>query len=65
MEVGSGIEVRGERTGELLRLYSPMNRALGQLCAGYTPDELEAIRDFIRRLSMAGSDAVATLRSAD
>lgn len=59
------IDVRRERAGELLRLYSPMNRSVAQLCASYRLDQLEVIRDFIWGLAKAGSEAAAALRSAD
>ena len=59
------IEAQHKRAGELLRLYSPMNRSLGKLCASYTHDQLEVIRDFVSRLVEASVEAAATLRSTE
>lgn len=59
------IDVLRARGGELIRLYGPMNRSLGKLCAGYTLEQLEAIRDFVRRAAEAGIDAAQTLRTTE
>lgn len=59
------IDVLGDRGGELVRLYGPMNRSLAKLCAGYTIGQLEIIRDFLRRASEAGVDAAQTIRATE
>lgn len=56
------VEVVTDRSGELLRLYGPMNRALGRLCAGYSPAELTIIVDFLEKAASAGTDATTELR---
>lgn len=47
-----------DRTTEVFRLYSGMNAAMDQICAGYEDDELELIADFLRRTADAGRTAV-------
>jgi DNA-binding MarR family transcriptional regulator len=51
-----------DRGSELVRLYAPMNRSLGEICADLTESELEVIRDFLRAAAAAGDDAAAELR---
>jgi len=48
--------VRG-RNGELFRLYSGMNTAMDELCAGYSEDELTLIAGFLQRATAAGHTA--------
>lgn len=57
------IAARFDRAGEILRLYGPMNRSIAKLCAGFSPAELEVIRDFLRRVGEAATNAGATARS--
>ncbi|WP_033294847.1 MarR family transcriptional regulator [Amycolatopsis jejuensis] len=52
--------VRG-RTGEVFRVYSGMNSAMDDLCAGYTEEELVLIAGFLRRTTEAGRAATAEL----
>jgi DNA-binding MarR family transcriptional regulator len=47
-----------DRTTEVFRLYSGMNAAMDQICAGYEDDELGLIADFLRRTAEAGRTAV-------
>ncbi len=49
------------RNAELVRLYSGMNRAMVQLCAGYNENELEVVADFLRRTAHAGQSATDAL----
>jgi len=49
------------RTGEVIRLYSGMNSAMDQICAGYTEHELELLADFLRRSAEAGAAAAQQL----
>ncbi|HEU4749923.1 MAG TPA: MarR family transcriptional regulator [Acidimicrobiia bacterium] len=57
------IAARFDRAGEILRLYGPMNRSIAKLCAGFSPAELEVIRDFLQGVGEAASNAGATARS--
>jgi DNA-binding MarR family transcriptional regulator len=54
---------RSERASELLRQFSPMSRALAQLCVDYSPEQLALIRDFVERAAELGAPAAATIRS--
>ena len=51
----------GERGAEVLRLYAGMNDAIGRICVGYTPAELELIAGFLTRATDAGRTATADL----
>ena len=51
------IRAVGDRLPEVLRLYSGMNRSMGQIFASYREDELEVIADFLRRTAAAGRKA--------
>jgi DNA-binding MarR family transcriptional regulator len=52
-----------DRTAELFRLYSGMNTAMDQLCAGYGDDELQLLADFLHRTTNAGRTATDQLAS--
>jgi hypothetical protein len=39
-----------------------MNRAMDQICAGYSGDQLDLLADFLRRTTTAGQDATDELR---
>ncbi|HYQ69606.1 MarR family transcriptional regulator [Actinophytocola sp.] len=47
------LRMRSERVTEVFALYSGMNRALDNLCATYTDEELTVIADFLTRASTA------------
>lgn len=49
------VVVRALRTrgGELRRLYGPMARSLADICADFSPAELEAIQEFLDRVAEA------------
>jgi DNA-binding MarR family transcriptional regulator len=49
------------RLGQVYELLSGMNTAVDDLCAGYTPDQLELLADFLDRVTAAGRDATAAL----
>jgi DNA-binding MarR family transcriptional regulator len=51
---GVVLRMRAERVSEVFALYSGMNRALDDLCASYTAEELTVIADFLTRASTAG-----------
>ena len=51
-----------DRGGELLRLYQGMNGAMDEICAGYTPDQLDLITEFLTRSAAAGEHATANLK---
>ena len=46
---------------EVYRLYGGMNRSLDDVCAAYTPAELELLADFLRRVTAAGRSATDEL----
>ena len=51
-----------DRGGEIIGLYAGMNRAIDDICAGYSDEELRVLADFLRRTAEAGqraADAVA------
>lgn len=50
-----------ERNGELLQLYSGMNTAMEDICAGYGDAELELLAGFLQRTADAGRDAAEQL----
>lgn len=52
--------VRG-RNMEAFRLYSAMNTLLDDICAEYSPAELELLVDFLHRATAAGENATAKL----
>ena len=58
-----GVVVRAVpgRGGEVLRLYSGMNSAMDQICAGYADDELELLAGFLHRTAEAGRTAAEEL----
>jgi DNA-binding MarR family transcriptional regulator len=56
------LEVRRQRSSELARLYAPMNKSLTEICAGLTPHQLRAVRDFLRDAAAAGSIVTTALR---
>jgi DNA-binding MarR family transcriptional regulator len=49
------------RNADLFRLYTGMNTAMDEICAGYTDAELELIADFLRRTTAAGRAAADEL----
>jgi DNA-binding MarR family transcriptional regulator len=55
------LHMRRERIGEVLALYSGMNRALDDLCEAYTDAELDVIADFLTRATTAGRTETTTL----
>jgi DNA-binding MarR family transcriptional regulator len=50
-----------DRNSELLHLYSGMNTALDQICAGYSDAELRLLADFLSRTAHAGQTAADEL----
>lgn len=59
------LEAVTDRGGELLRLYSPMNKALTSLAADYQPNELAAIIDFLERAADAGERSAEQVRARE
>jgi DNA-binding MarR family transcriptional regulator len=53
-----------DRTAELFRLYSGMNTAMEQICAGYEDAELGLLADFLHRTVDAGRRATGELAEA-
>jgi DNA-binding MarR family transcriptional regulator len=60
---GVVLRVLRERGAEILRLYAGMNDAMNQICADYTPAELELIAGFLARATEAGRGATEALAS--
>ena len=58
------VRARHERNLELMRLYSGMNTAMDQICAGYGDAELQVIADFLSRTARAGHTATDDLAGA-
>jgi len=50
-----------DRNAQLFRLYSGMNAAMDQICAGYAERDLELLADFLRRTTNAGREATDEL----
>ncbi|MCA1644313.1 MAG: MarR family transcriptional regulator [Chloroflexi bacterium] len=61
---GVVVRARHERVAELVRLYSGMNTAMDELCAGYTDAQLALLVEFLRRSANAGRGATDELTSA-
>ena len=55
------VKVLRRRIAEVLRLYSGMNTAMDQICAGYGETELDLLADFLRRTADAGKIATEKL----
>ncbi|TDV52354.1 MarR family transcriptional regulator [Actinophytocola oryzae] len=55
------LRIRRERVGEIFTLYSGMNQALDDICAGYTDEELLVIADFLSRAATAGQKETKSL----
>ncbi|MEV6350051.1 MarR family transcriptional regulator [Actinoplanes sp. NPDC051851] len=54
-----------ERTREMYGLYTGMNTALDEICAGYDQEQLELVADFLSRAAGAGRDAAHRLAEGD
>lgn len=55
------VHARRDRGAEIFRLYGGMNRAMDELLAGYTNEQLEVLADFLRRTTEAGRAATDQL----
>ncbi|MFE6923019.1 MarR family winged helix-turn-helix transcriptional regulator [Nocardia sp. NPDC057663] len=55
------VRSRPERLGEVYDLLSGMNTAVDNLCADYTPDQLELLADFLDRVVIAGRESAEGL----
>jgi len=55
------LRIRPERVGEVFGLYSGMNAALDEICAGYKDEELQVIADFLDRTGAAGQKSARDL----
>jgi DNA-binding MarR family transcriptional regulator len=55
------VQPLGKRAPELMGLYGSMNRAVEDICAGYSARELATIADFLARVTAAGRIANAEL----
>ncbi|MEU6248986.1 MarR family transcriptional regulator [Glycomyces sp. NPDC047010] len=50
-----------DRTGEVRALYEPLRGAIADICADFTPDQLEAVAAFLGRAADAGRAATDDL----
>ncbi|GAA0471828.1 MarR family transcriptional regulator [Paractinoplanes deccanensis] len=50
-----------DRAGEVLAQFRGMNFAMDDICAGYTPEQLEVIADFLRRTAAASVQEAAKI----
>lgn len=55
------VHARRDRIAELLELYAGMDRAMDDLCAGYSEEDLRLLADFLRRTAAAGRGATEAL----
>ena len=55
------VRVVREHIADLARLYAGMNSSMSEICAGYSPAELEVLADFLRRTVEAGRSATDKL----
>jgi DNA-binding MarR family transcriptional regulator len=58
---GVRVRVLRERRPEILGLYAGMNDALDQICAAYTPGQLDLIAAFLAQATEAARGATADL----
>ena len=58
------VEALTERGGELNRLYGPMSKALTEICASYSDEELRTIISFLEQAADAGTAAAAQSRDS-
>jgi DNA-binding MarR family transcriptional regulator len=56
------VRARRDRAAEVIGLYSGMNSAMDEICAGYPEDSLELLADFLRRTAAAGRSAADELQ---
>ena len=61
------VQVRAlkERNTEIFHLYTGMNTAMEDLCAGYDEAQLELLAEFLDRATAAGRQATDALAEAD
>lgn len=50
-----------KRGPELVRLYAPMNTAIGEVCEGLTNDQLKTVVEFLRSVATAAERSADTL----
>jgi DNA-binding MarR family transcriptional regulator len=55
------IVLRRERAGEVRALYAGANAEMDDICAGYTPEQLVVITEFLRRAADVGLRATRDL----
>ncbi|GGF18001.1 MarR family winged helix-turn-helix transcriptional regulator [Subtercola lobariae] len=55
------LRTQPERNRDIYQLYSGMNGLIDEICADYTPEQLELIAGFLRRTTVAGVHATARL----
>lgn len=57
------VEASADRGAEVARLYAPMSKALTEICADFTDEELAMVVSFLERAADAGTDAIARVRA--
>ena len=57
------LRVLRTRAPDLVRLYSPMNNAIGDICQEMTTDQLAAVRDFLVAIGAAAEASTETVRN--
>ena len=55
------VTMRADRAAEVFRHYTPMIRALEEICGGYSEPELALLNGFLDRVARAGEQAVAAV----
>lgn len=56
------VEAVTERGGEIARLYSPMAKALTQVCSNFSDEDLAKVVEFLEQAADAGGDAASQVR---
>lgn len=56
------VEAVSGKGGEIVRLYGPMARALTEICADYSDEDLAKIVDFLEKSADAGTRAASQVR---
>jgi DNA-binding MarR family transcriptional regulator len=59
------LRVLRTRAPELVRLYSPMNSAIGAICEELTTDQLDAVHDFLVAIGTAANTSAQTVRKRE
>ncbi|MGH8926446.1 MAG: MarR family winged helix-turn-helix transcriptional regulator [Acidimicrobiia bacterium] len=58
------VEAVTNRGAEVARLYTPMSKAIGRICADYTAGDLALIVEFLEKTADAGVTATSQIRES-